>query len=78
MIDGSSSKVDKYIPSTGVRVSPISKLRDLTHTYVAVAAPRFQNEIVPALSQMFASVNEVSDLSERLGFKIFECRAVSP
>lgn len=78
VIDGSSSKVDKYIPSTGVRVRPISTLRDMSHAYVAVAAPRFQNEIVPALSKMFASVNEVQDLSDALGFKVFECRAVSP
>lgn len=77
VVDGSSSKVEKYIPSTGVRVRPISTLRDMSHAYVAVAAPRFQNEIVPALSQMFASVKEVPDLSDRLGFKIFECRALS-
>ena len=77
VIDGSSSKVDKFIPSTGVCVSPLSALHGLTHSYVAVAAPRFQNEIVPSLSQMFTSVSEVQELSDRLGFKVFECRAAS-
>jgi SAM-dependent methyltransferase len=73
-IDGSSSKVGKYIPSTNIPVRPISALRDVPHGYVAVTAPRFKAEIMAELSRMYGTVVEDTGLTERLGFEVFECR----
>jgi hypothetical protein len=76
-VDGSPSKIGKYIPSTRVPVRPKSALGDIAHGYVAVTAPRFQEEIVGELTTRFDAVVEDMQLSACLGFTVFECRAAS-
>lgn len=76
-VDGSPSKVGKFIPSTNISVRPISALLDVPHGYVAVTAPRFKEEIRADLSRMYGSVVEDAGLSDRLGFDVFECRMIS-
>jgi hypothetical protein len=73
-VDGSPSKIGKYIPSTRISIRPISALEEISHGYVAVTAPRFKDEIVTDLSRRFAAVVEDAELSSRLGFSVFECR----
>jgi len=73
-VDGSPSKVGRYIPSTRISVRPTTALRDILHGYVAVTAPRFKNEIVADLTSRFATVIEDPELSAGLGFSVFECR----
>ena len=72
-IDVSSEKVGKYIPSTNIKVHPIDFLDETPSCLVAVAAPRFQNEILLLLSQKYKQVKEELDLSDLLGFPIFRC-----
>jgi hypothetical protein len=72
-VDGSPSKVDRYIPSTALKVRPINTLRALNRGYVAVTAPRFRDEIVGELTAMFGSAKEDDMLSKALGFPVFEC-----
>lgn len=78
VIDGSPSKINKFIPSTTLRVKPVSYLNNISHGYIAVAAPRFQNEIISEVSPRFASVNDDRELSDLLGFRILECQKVLP
>lgn len=73
-VDGSPSKIGRYIPSTRISVRPTTALRDISHGYVAVTAPRFKNEIVADLTSRFDSVVEDVELSACLGFSVFECR----
>jgi hypothetical protein len=73
-VDGSPSKIGKFIPSTRIPVRPTTALQDIAHGYVAVTAPRFKDEIVADLSRRFAKVVEDHELSARLGFSVFECR----
>lgn len=72
-VDGSPSKVGRYIPSTNLKVKAIDTLRSLSHGYVAVTAPRFRDEIVGELTRMFSVVREDEVLSKDLGFTVFEC-----
>jgi len=74
-VDGSPSKIGKYIPSTRISVRPTTALQEMSHGYVAVTAPRFKDEIVAELSGRFAAVIEDAQLSSRLGFSVFECRS---
>lgn len=76
-VDGSSSKVGKYIPATGVLVRPTSSLREIDRGYIALTAPRFQKEIRAELSEMFPTVVRNAQLSEWLGFDVFECNSVA-
>jgi hypothetical protein len=73
-VDGSPSKVGKYIPSTRISVQPTAALEEIAHGYVAVTAPRFKDEIVADLSRRFGTVVEDPELSSSLGFSVFECR----
>lgn len=72
-VDGSPSKVDKFIPSTALKVRPIDTLRTLSRGYVAITAPRFRDEIVRELTEMFGLANQDDVLSRDLGFPVFEC-----
>lgn len=76
-VDGSPSKIGKFIPSTGIAVKAIPALRDFPHGYIALTAPRFKDEILIELARMFDSVVEDVPLSTCLGFSVFECRAAS-
>lgn len=73
-VDGSTSKVGRYIPSTRILVNPIAVLRDMPHGYVAITAPRFKNEILAELLRTFDTVVEEAALSDKLGFSVYECR----
>jgi SAM-dependent methyltransferase len=75
-VDGSPSKIGKYIPSTRISVRPTTALLDIPHGYVAVTAPRFKDEILADLSSRFDTVIEDVELSACLGFSVFECRPV--
>ena len=75
-VDGSSSKVGKYIPSTNIPVKSISTLRTINHGYVLIAAPRFKDEILLELKDMFKSVVEDPELSKLLGFGVYECQTL--
>lgn len=77
-VDGSPSKVGRFIPSTRIPVRPISALLDVPHGYVAITAPRFKDEILTDLSRMYNSVVEDIQLSDCLGFDVFECRVAPP
>ena len=72
-IDVSSEKIGKYIPSTNIRVQPIDFLDETSTCLVAIAAPRFQNEILSLLNQKYKQVKEQLELSDLLGFPIFSC-----
>ena len=72
-VDGSPSKVDRFIPSTALKVRPINTLRTLARGYVAVTAPRFRDEIVGELTGMFGLAKQDDVLSRDLGFPVFEC-----
>jgi len=74
-VDGSPSKIGRYIPSTRVPVRATAALADMRRGYVAVTAPRFRDEILLELSRMFGSVTQDAQLSTCLGFDVFECRA---
>lgn len=76
-VDGSSSKIGKFIPSTAIPVRPKSALREIPHCYVALTAPRFKDEIMGELSEMYESAVEDAQLSACLGFSVYECRAGS-
>lgn len=73
-VDGSTSKIGKFIPSTRILVKPVSALLDMPHGYVAITAPRFKDEILSELMRMYQSVIEDAELSAQLGFRVFECR----
>jgi SAM-dependent methyltransferase len=77
-VDGSSSKIGKFIPSTGISVRPKAALLDVPHCYVALTAPRFKDEIMIELSRIYASAVEDVQLSGWLGFSVFECRSAAP
>jgi len=72
-VDGSPSKVDRFIPSTALKVKPIDTLTTLPHGYVAVTAPRFRDEILQELTKMFGFVTQDDTLSQNLGFPVLEC-----
>jgi hypothetical protein len=76
-VDGSPSKIGKFIPSTGISVKPIAALVDFPHCYIALTAPRFKDEILVDLARKYDSIVEDVPLSECLGFSVFECRAAS-
>jgi hypothetical protein len=76
-VDGSPSKIGRYIPSTKLQVKPIAALSDLQHGYVAITAPRFRDEIGTALAKMFPSIVADQALSDKLGFEVLECRAAA-
>jgi SAM-dependent methyltransferase len=71
-VDGSPSKIGKFIPSTEISVRPTTALQGIRHGYIAVTAPRFKEEIVSNLASTFGTVTEDADLSSRLGFSVFE------
>ena len=73
-VDGSSSKIGRYIPSTRVRVQSVAALDAIPHGYVAVTAPRFENEILAELSSRYETLVKDEALSAWLGFPVFECR----
>jgi len=77
-VDGSPSKVGKFIPSTRIPVRPVSALGDVAHGYVAITAPRFKEEISVSLARMYGSVVEDKQLSDDLGFSVLECRMAPP
>ncbi|HEY6124352.1 MAG TPA: class I SAM-dependent methyltransferase [Steroidobacteraceae bacterium] len=76
-VDGSSSKIGKFIPSTDISVRPKAALLDLPHCYVALTAPRFKDEIMGELSTIYKSTVEDTQLSTWLGFSVYECKSAA-
>jgi SAM-dependent methyltransferase len=74
-IDTSEAKIGKFIPSTSLKVMPTSELSGRDHLYVAITAPRFRHEITVSLSLKYESIKLAQELSEQLGFEVFECRS---
>lgn len=73
-VDGSPSKIGKFIPSTRIPVMPVSELLKVSHVYVAITAPRFKDEILEELSRLYYSIVEDTQLSGCFGFNVYECR----